>query len=194
MTLKTRQRRLEGREMERVVYGECRRNHAAQLGSHSTDGCGEFYPSNPPEAPTRCAACGCHRNFHRRHTIIHLDDEPGKGAHSAGNGGCGVKKSHGVKSHRRRMKEFTDLEESKEEAQVKPRGRGKKPRTMFTAKQKEMMRAFAESLGWTMTNKETEAEVKKFCEEVGVTRYIFRTWLNNNKKIYGAAGSSSSRH
>ena len=92
------------------------------------------------------------------------------------------------------MKEFIDLEESKEEAQVKPRGRGKKPRTMFTAKQKEMMRAFAESLGWTMTNKETEAEVKKFCEEVGVTRYIFRTWLNNNKKIYGAAGSSSSRH
>ncbi|OVA09005.1 ZF-HD homeobox protein [Macleaya cordata] len=53
-----------------VVYKECLKNHAASLGGHALDGCGEFMPS-PTSIPTdptslKCAACGCHRNFHRR--------------------------------------------------------------------------------------------------------------------------------
>ncbi|KAL3525932.1 hypothetical protein ACH5RR_014304 [Cinchona calisaya] len=53
-----------------VTYKDCLKNHAASLGGHAVDGCGEFMPS--PTAtltdPTsfKCAACGCHRNFHRR--------------------------------------------------------------------------------------------------------------------------------
>ncbi|KGN52458.1 zinc-finger homeodomain protein 10 [Cucumis sativus] len=53
-----------------VSYKECLKNHAATLGAHALDGCGEFMPSPSatPSDPTslRCAACGCHRNFHRR--------------------------------------------------------------------------------------------------------------------------------
>ncbi|CAH9084537.1 unnamed protein product [Cuscuta europaea] len=53
-----------------VVYKECLKNHAATLGGHAVDGCGEFMPSPTatPADPTslKCAACGCHRNFHRR--------------------------------------------------------------------------------------------------------------------------------
>lgn len=58
-----------------VVYRECLRNHAASIGGHALDGCGEFMPSSAvpdPSAPNcaasllTCAACGCHRNFHRR--------------------------------------------------------------------------------------------------------------------------------
>lgn len=53
-----------------VSYKECLKNHAASLGAHALDGCGEFMPS-PSATPTdptslKCAACGCHRNFHRR--------------------------------------------------------------------------------------------------------------------------------
>lgn len=53
-----------------VTYKECLKNHAATLGGHALDGCGEFMPS-PTAIPTdptslKCAACGCHRNFHRR--------------------------------------------------------------------------------------------------------------------------------
>ncbi|XP_043707257.1 zinc-finger homeodomain protein 10-like [Telopea speciosissima] len=53
-----------------VIYKECQKNHAASLGGHALDGCGEFMPS-PTATPTeptslKCAACGCHRNFHRR--------------------------------------------------------------------------------------------------------------------------------
>ncbi|KAK6116460.1 hypothetical protein DH2020_049922 [Rehmannia glutinosa] len=46
------------------------KNHAAALGGHAVDGCGEFMPSPTAAAadPTslKCAACGCHRSFHRR--------------------------------------------------------------------------------------------------------------------------------
>ncbi|KAL2898527.1 Zinc-finger homeodomain protein 9 [Bienertia sinuspersici] len=53
-----------------VVYKECLKNHAATLGGHALDGCGEFMPSPSATSadPTslKCAACGCHRNFHRR--------------------------------------------------------------------------------------------------------------------------------
>ncbi|CAL9117595.1 unnamed protein product [Musa textilis] len=52
------------------LYRECLKNHAASLGGHALDGCGEFMlsPTADPADPTslRCAACGCHRNFHRR--------------------------------------------------------------------------------------------------------------------------------
>ncbi|RZR76660.1 hypothetical protein BHM03_00001521 [Ensete ventricosum] len=49
-------------------YKECLRNHAAALGGHVVDGCGEFMPSGDADTPEalKCAACGCHRSFHRR--------------------------------------------------------------------------------------------------------------------------------
>lgn len=47
-----------------VKYRECLRNHAASLGGHILDGCGEFMPSSTDSM--KCAACGCHRSFHRR--------------------------------------------------------------------------------------------------------------------------------
>ncbi|RYR31939.1 hypothetical protein Ahy_B01g056886 isoform B [Arachis hypogaea] len=51
-----------------VKYGECLKNHAANSGGYAVDGCREFMAS-AAEGTTgalTCAACGCHRNFHRR--------------------------------------------------------------------------------------------------------------------------------
>ncbi|RCV33687.1 hypothetical protein SEVIR_7G109900v4 [Setaria viridis] len=45
-------------------YKECMRNHAAAMGGQAFDGCGEYMPSSPDSL--KCAACGCHRSFHRR--------------------------------------------------------------------------------------------------------------------------------
>lgn len=48
-------------------YRECRRNHAAAIGRYAFDGCGEFLKAG--RDGTRaflCAACGCHRSFHRK--------------------------------------------------------------------------------------------------------------------------------
>ncbi|KAJ8764283.1 hypothetical protein K2173_006023 [Erythroxylum novogranatense] len=57
-----------------IKYRECLRNHAANMGGHVLDGCGEFMASGEEGTPEslRCAACECHRNFHRKET----DGEP----------------------------------------------------------------------------------------------------------------------
>ncbi|KAL6960763.1 mitotic fidelity of chromosome transmission-related protein [Sarracenia purpurea var. burkii] len=51
-----------------VRYGECQKNHAAGIGGYAVDGCREFMASGEEGADGElmCAACGCHRNFHRR--------------------------------------------------------------------------------------------------------------------------------
>uniref|UniRef100_A0A5B6YXR6 Putative zinc-finger homeodomain protein 6 n=1 Tax=Davidia involucrata TaxID=16924 RepID=A0A5B6YXR6_DAVIN len=51
-----------------IRYRECLKNHAASMGAHVLDGCGEFMPSGEEGTleSLKCAACDCHRNFHRR--------------------------------------------------------------------------------------------------------------------------------
>jgi ZF-HD class homeobox domain-containing protein len=49
-------------------YRECLKNHAVGVGGHAVDGCGEFMAAGEEGSidALRCAACGCHRNFHRK--------------------------------------------------------------------------------------------------------------------------------
>ncbi|XP_039030590.1 mini zinc finger protein 1-like [Hibiscus syriacus] len=51
-----------------VRYGECQKNHAANIGGYEVDGCREFMPvaMEGTTGALTCAACGCHRNFHRK--------------------------------------------------------------------------------------------------------------------------------
>lgn len=51
-----------------IRYGECQKNHAANIGGYAVDGCREFMASTGEgsNGGLTCAACGCHRNFHRR--------------------------------------------------------------------------------------------------------------------------------
>jgi ZF-HD homeobox protein with Cys/His-rich dimerization domain len=58
-----------------VRYRECQRNHAASIGGHAVDGCREFMASGAEgtAAALLCAACGCHRSFHRREVEADCD-------------------------------------------------------------------------------------------------------------------------
>ncbi|KAG6527737.1 hypothetical protein ZIOFF_009863 [Zingiber officinale] len=51
-------------------YRECLKNHALGIGGQTVDGCGEFMAAGEEGTldELRCAACGCHRNFHRKGT------------------------------------------------------------------------------------------------------------------------------
>lgn len=74
-------------EPPEVRYRECLRNHAASLGGHVLDGCGEFMPSSSDTM--KCAACCCHRSFHRReaesdHLLYHHHNGT---THPGGGGG-----------------------------------------------------------------------------------------------------------
>ncbi|CAE5964135.1 unnamed protein product [Arabidopsis arenosa] len=55
-------------EISNVRYVECQKNHAANIGGYAVDGCREFMAAGVEGTvdALRCAACGCHRNFHRK--------------------------------------------------------------------------------------------------------------------------------
>ncbi|KAJ4901234.1 Zinc-finger homeodomain protein 3 [Raphanus sativus] len=56
----------------------------------------------------------------------------------------------------------------------------KRYRTKFSQEQKEKMLSFAESIGWKMQRQE-EAVVQQFCQEIGVRRRVLKVWIHNNK-------------
>nr|GMC91587.1 mini zinc finger protein 2-like [Ipomoea batatas]GMC99386.1 mini zinc finger protein 2-like [Ipomoea batatas] len=65
-----------------IRYGECQKNHAASVGGYAVDGCREFMPSGEEgsgAAALTCAACGCHRNFHRREVETEVLNDSGRG-------------------------------------------------------------------------------------------------------------------
>ncbi|XP_068661675.1 mini zinc finger protein 2-like [Aristolochia californica] len=61
-----------GKKERGVRYRECRKNHAANIGGYAVDGCREFMASGEEgtSAALQCAACSCHRNFHKREVEI----------------------------------------------------------------------------------------------------------------------------
>ncbi|KAL3515787.1 hypothetical protein ACH5RR_022689 [Cinchona calisaya] len=56
----------------------------------------------------------------------------------------------------------------------------KRFRTKFTQEQKEKMLNFAEKVGWKL-QKQEEAVVQQFCQELGVKRRVLKVWMHNNK-------------
>jgi ZF-HD class homeobox domain-containing protein len=56
----------------------------------------------------------------------------------------------------------------------------KRYRTKFSKEQKEKMHGFSEKLGWRM-QKGDDGLVQKFCNDIGVSRGVFKVWMHNNK-------------
>ncbi|KAJ9678067.1 hypothetical protein PVL29_022833 [Vitis rotundifolia] len=150
--------------MEGELYRECLRNHAASLGSYATDGCGEFTLDATSPGGLLCAACGCHRNFHRK-LISSTPFAEGRQQQSA----AAVESPESERSG----------------------GHKKRLRTKFTADQKEKMLAFAEKIRWKMQRKEEEDEIERFCRGVGVSRQVFKVWMHNHKNSSSSSSSAS---
>ncbi|CAJ1952172.1 unnamed protein product [Sphenostylis stenocarpa] len=148
------------------VYRECLRNHAASLGSYATDGCGEFTLDDVSSPSLQCAACGCHRNFHRKIAV--------EGMVGGGSGD---------------MMEYSGGDVGRME--VGERSSRKRFRTKFSAEQKEKMLGFAEKLGWKLQRKEVDDEIERFCKSVGVTRQVFKVWMHNHKNNSNSSNSSA---
>ncbi|XP_061356088.1 zinc-finger homeodomain protein 9-like [Gastrolobium bilobum] len=197
-----------------ATYKECLKNHAANLGGHALDGCGEFMPSPTATAgdPTsiKCAACGCHRNFHRRepdelisattHVIEyqphhrHHPPPPPPPLNRSPNSASPPPISSSYYPSAPHMllalsgagglsvaPENTAAPTSL--ASPSPTAR-KRFRTKFTPEQKEKMHEFADRVGWKM-QKRDEDMVMEFCNEVGVDRSVLKVWMHNNKNTYG---------
>ncbi|KAF5449646.1 hypothetical protein F2P56_030069 [Juglans regia] len=188
-----------------VSYKECLKNHAASMGGLALDGCGEFLPS--PTAtysdPTslKCAACGCHRNFHRRssedptpkilsiHNISSPSPSPSPVCSPPPVSRLPPSQYYYSSMPQMLMSLSTASPQPSDEYHPKshptvmradnPLGR-KRFRTKFTQEQKEKMFLFCERLGWKMP-KSNEMLVEEFCNEVGIDRRVLKVWMHNNK-------------
>ncbi|KAK7271794.1 hypothetical protein RJT34_27989 [Clitoria ternatea] len=193
-----------------VTYKECLKNHVASLGGHALDGCGEFMPSPAatPDDPSsiKCAACGCHRNFHRRepeepqqpispvthHHVLeyqpHHRHHPPPPPHRSPNSASPPPISSYPSAPHMLLALSGGLPIPPENtASPAPLSGGtcrKRFRTKFTPEQKEKMHEFAEKVGWKMQKRDEEM-VMEFCNDVGVDRGVLKVWMHNNKNTFG---------
>ncbi|KAI3759130.1 hypothetical protein L6452_06705 [Arctium lappa] len=196
-----------------VRYRECLKNHALNIGGNITDGCGEFMPSGDDGTleALKCAACNCHRNFHRKETTITTTTTPTAGPFlqlppplpSPSSMFNHHQYHHHHHQHHPNWASSIDApplkiavggsgaatESSSEELQyftaAPPYGVAKRRfRTKFRQDQKEKMLEFAEKVGWRIP-REDDPEVQRFCAEVGVKRQVLKVWMHNNKAISG---------
>lgn len=159
-----------------VAYRECLRNHAAGIGGHAVDGCGEFLPSlagNVADPGSyACAACGCHRNFHRREPEGPLP-YPGEGGSSPSDSPSPPPISSAYAPH-------VLL------AAFAPPATGRKRfRTKFSNQQREKMLELAEKVGWKMLKRDDDL-IEQSCNQIGVERSVFKVWMHNNKNSLAA--------
>ncbi|PKU60523.1 zinc-finger homeodomain protein 2-like [Dendrobium catenatum] len=143
--------------MAAVEYRECLKNQCVAPGFHTVDGCQFFFSGNDPSAVFNCAACSCHRSFHRKNFLKREPERSPSTAESS----TSRPRAGGI----RRKKELF-----------------RRRRRRFTAEQKEKMLACASLLGWRVGW--LRAEVESFCEEVGIEEKAFFNWMRNNKRKY----------
>ncbi|CAD6214284.1 unnamed protein product [Miscanthus lutarioriparius] len=172
-------------ERPREVYRECMRNHAAKLGTYASDGCCEYTPDDGQPAAMLCAACGCHRNFHRKAFL----DAAAAGAHGAMLPSPGASPGYGI-----HHMAITAAGMGGGDAGGSGSSR-RRTRTKFTEEQKERMARLAERLGWRMPKREPgrapgDDEVGRFCREIGVHRQVFKVWMHNHKAGGGGSGGA----
>ncbi|XP_076916961.1 zinc-finger homeodomain protein 2-like [Bidens hawaiensis] len=177
-------------------YKECLKNHAINIGGHALDGCGEFMPAGDDGTldGLKCAACNCHRNFHRKEV---LTQQPLHHHHHRYN----ITPPPYYHHHNRpagylhitppplALPSTEDLEEISNPSSSGGGGgngglKSKRFRTKFTVEQKDKMLSFSEALGWRI-QKHDEAAVQQFCEETGVKRHVLKVWMHNNKHTVG---------
>lgn len=176
-----------------VRYKECLKNHAATIGGHATDGCGEFMPSTGDEGTIealKCSACNCHRNFHRKEIESHCPSQCYHTPLILNNAILGSPIGYPANSLIVSYKSGSVPSESDEKDDDDDDGCGvvarpaekvrKRFRTKFTKEQKEKMLSFAEKAGWKMQKLE-ESTVQQFCQETGIKRRVLKVWMHNNK-------------
>ncbi|XP_010252306.1 PREDICTED: zinc-finger homeodomain protein 4 [Nelumbo nucifera] len=158
----------------------------------------------------KCSACNCHRNFHRKdiegessscdcYHHPHLNKVAGRkvivGPHKGVFGPEALGYPTGTLIHSRaapphQMIMPYSLGSIPSESDEQDGGGGivprppqvvkKRFRTKFTQEQKEKMLGFAEKVGWRI-QKQEEAVVQQFCQEIGIKRRVLKVWMHNNK-------------
>ncbi|XP_024013635.1 zinc-finger homeodomain protein 7 [Eutrema salsugineum] len=186
------------RSDQAAKYKECQKNHAALTGGHVVDGCCDFMPGGEEGTlgALKCAACKCHRSFHRKEMYGHSKQElitpafyysnssykavQPRGMHPTGEIGRRTSSSsedmNKILNHRNQS-----IDGNGSMRMMMMRKKKKRIRTKINEEQKEKMKEFAERLGWRIQKKDEE-EIDKFCRLVNLRRQVFKVWMHNNKQ------------
>lgn len=194
-----------------ITYRECLKNHAASTGNYAVDGCREFMPGGEEgtQESLKCAACDCHRNFHRKEVTggqgpfhflalptlksrqnpttaaafqLHLATSTVASMPSTMVNFAGNSGGLGeAESSSGHPDMFQPISGGYALIQHSSPGSKRRFRTKFTQEQKDKMHEFATKIEWSLQN-EDDQEMQKFCREVGVKRRVFKVWMHNNKK------------
>ncbi|CAA2965379.1 zinc-finger homeodomain 2-like [Olea europaea subsp. europaea] len=192
-------------------YKECLKNHAVGIGGHAVDGCTEFMAAGADGSldALKCAACNCHRNFHRKETeeavgfsfhhhhqnqqqqLLLTHHPHGHFSYRSPSGYLHVAhpqqqrpplalpSSSGGGAGSGSRDELEDYYSNPSSSAGK-----KRFRTKFTQEQKDKMLNLAERLGWKI-QKQDEELVQQLCNELGIRRHVLKVWMHNNKHTLG---------
>lgn len=198
-------------------YRECLKNHAVSIGGHALDGCGEFLPAGVEGTmdALKCAACNCHRNFHRKET-----DTIGIGV------GDPFLLTHHPHLHQHQPPQFSpyyrtapagylhlggpqrgatlalpstsgagcgtqstrDDQEDVSNPSAGGGGGGDGSKKRFRTKFSQEQKDKMLALAESLgwrIQKHDEAVVQQFCNETGVKRHVLKVWMHNNKHTLG---------
>ncbi|CAN8235907.1 unnamed protein product [Cochlearia groenlandica] len=153
----------------------------------------------------RCAACGCHRNFHRRDSSDHIFPANLTSSPSGTDSPPSPSLDHvaspvpfsyytpppphhvllSLTSGFRGPLDQDPTVAIRSDENSSKSGRGgdisrKRTRTKFTTEQKIKMRTFADKAGWRINGCD-EKLVRELCNEIGIERRVFKVWMHNNK-------------
>lgn len=197
-----------------IRYRECLRNHAASMGSHVVDGCGEFMASGAEGTPEslRCAACDCHRNFHRKQVEGQQEPQPPPPQHVPHYHNYYTSKHNGnlhYPTPSRLVATTTatpslvppvmmafggPAESSSEDLNMFQSNSGAQlsVQAPLSSSKKRFRTKFSQHQKDRMMefaekigwkiHKQNEQEVQHFCSQVGVKRQVFKVWIHNNKQ------------
>jgi len=154
---------------EEAGYKECCRNHAVAIGGACYDGCNEYLKASAnknSQDSFLCACCGCHRNFHRKRSLVNLDhQDEAENDYALAVVPVSGPFQPGPTNNPQPLQRVRPL---------------RRKRTIFSRDQKNQMTRFAEILGWR-PHKGNREEIQRFCTDMGISRKIFVVWLNNNR-------------
>jgi ZF-HD class homeobox domain-containing protein len=171
-------------------FKECLKNHAASIGGYSIDGCCEFLPGGNEGTAEflKCAACSCHRNFHRKETVVVSEDvipfSFNKSSHPPAPAPAPAPTPYTAYSRRGGEENVHVFEHIAQGGGEGSSNSKKRFRTKFTTEQKEKMMDFATTLGWKIQKKDGNI-VEDFCKQIGLQRHVFNVWIHNNKYTLG---------
>ncbi|KAI4298963.1 hypothetical protein L6164_032467 [Bauhinia variegata] len=123
-----------------------------------------------------CAACNCHRNFHKREVRNLPVSSPNPVNAVAPAPAPAAARAPPV----RPSVPSTNNNGGPETVAAEMRHR--KTRIRFTPEQKAQLMNFAVRIGWR-TRHTPETLIENFCREMGITRRVLRDWLSNNRHL-----------